>query len=117
MDRSTSLCTQHSGVRRCAEARGAGGAPVAPELVDPAEDGRAHVARQLLADGDGQLLVDLSLAPWLLRLVLKAKVRDDGMGPATDSRASDEIHRTDTNGKDNSQDVENNSKIYNDTVT
>ena len=78
MDRSTSLCTQHSGVRRCAEARGASGAPVAPELVDPAEDGRAHAARQLLAHGDGQLLVDLSLAPWLLRLVPKAKVPSAG---------------------------------------
>ena len=42
--------------------------------------------------------------------------RQDG-GPAIDSRACNEIGGTDIDGNNNSQNVESNSKIYNNTVT
>ena len=44
-------------------------------------------------------------------------MRDDRAGPASNSQTNDEICGTDPDGKNNSRDVENNSKIYNDTVT
>jgi len=74
---STSLRAQNGGEVVCTEACGARGAAVAPELVDPADDGRALVACQPLAHWNGQPLV-LPLAPWFLRRVLKTKVPGAG---------------------------------------
>lgn len=63
-----------SGVRRCAEACRARGAPVPPELVDLAEDGRALLACQPLAHWNRQLLGVLSRPPSFLGRVLEAKI-------------------------------------------
>ena len=47
----------------------------------------------------------------------RGRVRGDGTEPASNSQIGDEIGGTDTDGNNNSQNVESNYKIYNHVVT